>query len=46
VGVITVFPQSFLKAEGTEGDDDPGDPGGDPDAIPLDPGTWILAAAG
>jgi hypothetical protein len=25
---------------------DPGDPGDDPDRIPLDPGTWVLAAAG
>ncbi|HEX5151075.1 MAG TPA: hypothetical protein VFW07_06480 [Parafilimonas sp.] len=44
VGVITVFPQLFLKAEGE--DDDPTDPGPDPDEIPLDPGSWILAAAG
>ncbi len=25
---------------------DPGDPGDDPDKIPLDPGTWVLVAAG
>lgn len=24
---------------------DPGDPGGDPE-VPLDPGSWVLAAAG
>lgn len=24
----------------------PGDPGIDPDKIPLDPGTWVLVAAG
>ncbi|MBS1746223.1 MAG: hypothetical protein JST21_08655 [Bacteroidetes bacterium] len=26
--------------------DDSGDPGDDPDKIPLDPGTWVLVAAG
>ena len=41
VGVITAFPQLFARA-----DDDPTDPGPDPDEIPLDPGSWILAAAG
>lgn len=25
---------------------DPGDPGPDPDAVPLDPGSWVLVAAG
>ena len=24
----------------------PGDPGDDPDKVPLDPGTWVLVAAG
>jgi hypothetical protein len=26
--------------------DNPGDPGDYPDAVPLDPGTWVLVAAG
>ena len=51
LGVITIFPQSFLKAQPedpniSELSGGPGDPGGDPDAVPLDPGSWILAAAG
>jgi len=52
LGVITIFPQSFLRAqfgESSDPSDDldgPGDPNGDPDQVPLDPGTWILAAAG
>ena len=25
---------------------DPGDPGQDPDLVPLDPGTWVLVAVG
>jgi hypothetical protein len=25
---------------------DPGDPDTDPDAVPLDPGSWVLVAAG
>ena len=25
---------------------DPGDPGDDPDKVPLDPGSWVLVAAG
>jgi hypothetical protein len=38
--VLTVGMQLYVKA------DDPGDPGGDPDAVPLDPGSWVLVAAG
>ena len=30
-----------VKAQG-----DPGDPGDDPDRVPLDPGSWVLVAAG
>jgi hypothetical protein len=46
VGVISVCPQLLLKAQPCDPMDPNCDPGGDPDAIPLDPGSWILAAAG
>ena len=50
VGVITACPQLFLNAQEGEDPCDPMDPncnpGGDPDAIPLDPGSWVLVAAG
>lgn len=42
VAAITVTISLLAKAQ--EGD--PGDPGDDPDKVPLDPGTWILVAAG
>ena len=38
--LVTVF-QLYSHAQ-----DDPGDPGPDPDLIPLDPGSWVLVAAG
>lgn len=39
--------QFAAKAQFETQDEPPdGDPGGDPDKIPLDPGTWILVAAG
>ena len=53
IGVITVSPQLFLNAQCTDGTVCPeccNDPGGcgfpDPDEIPLDPGSWVLVAAG
>ena len=49
-GVVSIFPQLFLKAQAADPPCDPMDPncdpGGDPDAIPLDPGSWVLVAAG
>ena len=39
--LITVVINSYVKAQ-----TDPGDPGDDPDKVPLDPGSWILVAAG
>ena len=46
MGVITVCPLVLLKAQPCDPADPNCDPGGDPDAVPLDPGSWILAAAG
>ena len=39
--LLTVFINLCVKAQV-----DPGDPGDDPDRVPLDPGTWVLVAAG
>ena len=39
--IFTVVLNSYVKAQ-----TDPGDPGDDPDKVPLDPGTWVLVAAG
>ena len=38
---FTVIINSYVKAQ-----TDPGDPGDDPDKVPLDPGSWVLVAAG
>ena len=53
IGVITVSPQLFLNAQCTECTPECPEccgPGGcgfpDPDAIPVDPGSWVLVAAG
>jgi len=35
-----------LKAQDALGGPTDGDPDGDPDAVPLDPGSWVLVAAG
>ncbi len=41
MGILTIM-SCYVKAQVS----DPGDPGDDPDRVPLDPGTWILVAAG
>ena len=35
---------THIKAQG--GGPPDGDPGDDPDKVPLDPGSWVLVAAG
>ena len=40
---------AFFSIAGTltlKAQTDPGDPGDDPDRVPLDPGSWVLVAAG
>ena len=39
--VLTAGMSLCVKAQPTDGD-----PGDDPDKIPLDPGSWVLVAAG
>jgi hypothetical protein len=39
IGALSTGLYQYAKAQ-------PGDPGNDPDAIPLDPGSWVLVAAG
>lgn len=41
-----VFLCSIFLTLHAQGPDDPGDPDGHPEDIPLDPGSWILVAAG
>jgi hypothetical protein len=39
--VLVVGTCFYLKAQPVDGD-----PDGDPDLVPLDPGSWVLVAAG
>ncbi|MFT4155809.1 hypothetical protein [Parafilimonas sp.] len=45
--VLVALSLMALSAVNAQGDEPPdGDPGGDPDPeIPLDPGSWVVAAA-
>ena len=42
IGVLCTGVHFFVRAQGPPD----GDPNGDPDAVPLDPGSWVLVAAG
>ena len=41
VAILAVASNLFVNAQPQDGD-----PDGDPDLIPLDPGSWVLVAAG
>lgn len=43
---LTAFLQLNRANAQCDPETDPDCPGDDPDAIPLDPGTWVLVAAG
>jgi len=44
--VLIAGMQLSVSAQGNNPDENPEDIPDDPDAVPLDPGSWILVAAG